>query len=98
MIHSLPTLAFILILLTCNHAFAQDKVVVVPLFKSAPPTGAAFDAADDQVPLTTTDTSIRTVVVNVPSGGVVIANASGYIDLNNNTDSYARCSITKDSI
>lgn len=97
MITSIRTLFVILAILISSPAYAQDKVVVIPLLKSATPTGAAFDAADGQIDLTATDTTIRTVVVNLPSGGVVIANASGYMDLNNNAASWMACSITKDS-
>lgn len=97
MINSLRTLAFIFTFLISSHVFAQDKVVVIPLLKTTTPTGAAFDGANEKVALTTTTATIRTVVVNVPSTGVVIANASGYMDLNNNPASGIACSITKNS-
>ncbi len=96
MIHFTRSLAFIIAIFISSQVFAHNKVTVIPLFKSAQ-TEAAFDGANGEVVLTATDTVIRTVVMNVPSAGVIIANASGYMDLNNLASSYARCSITKDS-
>lgn len=96
MIHSIRSLAFILAIFVSSHAFAHNKVAVIPLYKSAQ-TEAAFDAADGSVALTSSDAVIRTVVMNVPSAGTIIANASGYIDLNNDAASHMGCSITKNS-
>jgi len=90
---------FILIftVFTSGHVFAQDKVVVVPLGKTSLPTVAAFNSTNGQVSLTLTEATICQIVAKLTSTGIIIANASGYIDLHDVTNSKVICSITKDS-
>lgn len=83
-----------------SAALAQDKVVVVPL-SSSNKSGAAFEGASDFIPLPSPPAGpaeIRTVTINVPSAGVIIVNASGYMDLNLDPSAHIQCEITKNSL
>lgn len=88
---------FFFVTIGANSVWAQDKVVVIPLNKSSTPSGAAFDQANHATLLNNTISAIRTVTVNAPSAGVIIANASGYFDYNNIDGAHPICGITKDN-
>jgi hypothetical protein len=76
-------------------AVTGDKVAVNTLTVKhlADAPRAAFTSSSGTVALTSVQTVIRTVVVDVPAAGTVIANASGYFALRSAAQDLAACSI-----
>lgn len=78
------------------NRFGEGHLVIdVVGYFAAPetPSGVDYAGGDQNINLSTTDTTVRSVTVNMPTDGHCIINASGSFAINA-VNSYGRCTIT----